>query len=306
MERTYCQSPLCNKRLPIQTGRGRKRRYCDDACQQNAYRLRHEQEEKRNNLLRNKPYLDLIFCAGDNKEFFQVAYEAGYILGIRSGRQSYGYDIQFVDIEYKRRNFEKHLKVVAKYQPKYATVLDLSDELASERDIERAMKQYEQLSQYCQIPLIVPKLPGQIAMLPDGVAIGYSIPTSYGGAQYELAELQGRRVHLLGGSPHEQMDLYKRLDGWAQVMSVDGNMAMRIARDFSKYWQHGAWLEHPEKGTPGKMLYLDCWRRSCANIRREWQRLTELASVPLQQMTLENLVQTVCDKEVGDELEIPA
>ena len=106
-------------------------------------------------------------------------------------------DIQFVGIEYRRANFEKHLKVVAKYQPKYATVLDLSDEMVSEQDIERAMKQYEQIANCCQIPLIVPKLPGQIAMLPNHVAIGYSIPTSYGGAQYELAELQGRRIHLL-------------------------------------------------------------------------------------------------------------
>jgi len=47
----------------------------------------------------NRPCLDLIFCAGDNREFFQVAYEAGYLLGIRSGRQSYGYTVEFVDIE---------------------------------------------------------------------------------------------------------------------------------------------------------------------------------------------------------------
>ncbi|HEU0004042.1 MAG TPA: DUF6610 family protein [Ktedonobacteraceae bacterium] len=302
MKRNNCKA--CGKLLPIQQGRGRQRQYCNDACQQDAYRER--KGENRNSLLRNKSHLDLIFCAGDNREFFQVAYEAGYMLGIRSGRQSYGYDVQFVDIEYRRREFEKHLRVVARYQPKYATVLDLSEEEVSEQDIERAMKQHRRLSNYCQIPLIVPKLPGQIGMLPDHVAIGYSIPTSYGGAQYELGELQGRRIHLLGGSPHEQMDLYKRLDGWAQVMSVDGNMAMRIARDFSKYWQRGVWVDHPKKGTSGKLLYLDCWQRSCTNVRREWQRLTELSSVPPLQMTLESLVQTACDKEVGDALEIPA
>jgi hypothetical protein len=82
------------------------------------------------------------------------------------------------------------------------------------------------------------------------------------------------------------MDLYKRLDGWAQVISVDGNMAMRIARDFSKYWQHGEWVDHPEKGTPGKSLYLDCWRRSCENIRREWERLATLQPRLPQQLTL--------------------
>jgi hypothetical protein len=281
MERLYCQSPLCKKLLPVKQGRGRNRRYCDDACQQDAYRLRQRSGEKRNTLLRNKPYLDLIFCAGDNKAFFQVAYEAGYMLGIRSGRGSYGYDVQFVDIDYQRRNFEKHLQVVARYRPKYATVLDLSDDetlsiYEIKQDVERAMRQYEQLSHYCQIPLIVPKLPGQIALLPAHVAIGYSIPTSYGGAQYELGELQGRRVHLLGGSPYEQMEKYKLLAVRAEVISVDGNMAMKIAREYSEYWQYGAWVKHPEKGTLGKSLYLDCWRRSCENIRREWERLAVL------------------------------
>lgn len=274
MERSYCESPLCGKLLPIRQGRGRKRHYCDDACQQDAYRLRHEQSEKGNHLLRNEPCFDLIFCAGDNREFFQVADAAGFLLGIRSGRQSYGYKVQFVDIEYRRRNFEKHLKVVARYQPKYATVLDLSDERVSEQDIERAMKQYEQLSNYCQVPLIVPKLPGQIALLPDSVAIGYSILTRYGGARYQLGELQGRRVHLLGGSPGEQMDIYKRLAGRADVMSADGNMAMGVARDFASYWD-GKWVDHPEQGAD-KPLYLDCWRRSCENIRREWERLAVL------------------------------
>lgn len=247
MERTYCE--WCGHVLPLQRGRGRHSSYCPPprGCKYSAYRYRKD-DVFRSNLPRNTSPLDLIFCAGDNREFFQVAYEAGYLLGIRSGRQSYGYAIQFVDIEYRRAKFEKHLKVVARYQPKYATVLDLSDEMVSEQDIARAMGQYEQLRNYCQIPLIVPKLSGQIALLPDHVAIGYSLPTSYGGAQYELAELQGRRIHLLGGSPHEQIDVYKRLDGWAQVMSADGNMAMRIARDFSKYWQHGTWVDHPKKG----------------------------------------------------------
>jgi hypothetical protein len=88
-------------------------------------------------------------------------------------------------------------------------VLDLSEEEVSTQTVERAMGQYQQLVGYCEVPLIVPKLPGQIALLPAEVAIGYSLPTSYGGARYELWELEGRRVYLLGGSPHDQMEVYK-------------------------------------------------------------------------------------------------
>jgi hypothetical protein len=112
-----------------------------------------------------------------------------------TGYASYGYDIQFVDSEYHRPNFERHLRAIMKYRPKYAVVPDLSDKTVSVADSERAMRQYEEISQYCQIPLVVPKLPGRIAFLPADVAIGFSVPSSYGGARYDLYELQNRRVH---------------------------------------------------------------------------------------------------------------
>jgi len=127
-------------------------------------------------------------------------------------------------------------------------------------------------------------------MLPADVAIGSSMPTSYGGAQYELWELQGRRVHLLGGSPHEQMETYKSLAGRAEVMSVDGNMAMMVARNFSEYWDAGQRIDHPEKGTKGISLYLECWRWSCENIRREWERLIVLQPRQLELISMSDVV----------------
>lgn len=263
---------ICGKVL-VQPSTGRTRAYCSDACKQEAYRKR---KAFRNIWkLRNKPRLDLIVCTGGNREFFQVACETGYMLGLRSGYASYGYDIQFVDSEYQRPNFERHLRTIMKYRPKYAVVPDLSDKSVSVADIERAMRQYEEVSQYCQIPLVVPKLPGQIALLPTDVAIGFSVPSSYGGARYDLYELQNRRVHLLGGSPGDQMEVFRQLAGRANVLSVDGNMAMGAARNWAQYWD-GGWVDHPEKGTEGVSVYLDCWRKSCENIRRSWERLVEL------------------------------
>jgi len=303
MERCYCQSSLCGKLLPVKQGRGRNRHYCDDACQQNAYRLRHEHGEKRNNLLRNSAPFDLIYCAGDNERLTKIAHEAGFLIGIRSGRAAHGYSVRFVDIEYRRPNFEKHRKTVMRHWPKYATVLDLSEDEVFEQDIERALTQYRELAVCCEIPLIVPKLPGQIAMLPADIALGYSIPTSYGGARYPLWELEGRRIHLLGGSPHEQMELYKILSTSAHVMSADGNMAQKMATGFAKFWQSGVWVPHPERHTHTPDLYLDCWQRSCTNIQAVWQRLTEL-SPTFPPNALETHV-SACDREVKDATEIP-
>lgn len=169
MEAKRCEG--CWAFLPAQTGRGPRIHYCSNGCKQRAYRQR-KGEIRNVDVLRISPHLDLIYCAGDNERLTQLAHEEGFLIGIRSGRSSHGYPVHFVDIEYKRPNFEKHLKAVMKHQPKYATVLDLSEKEVSQQDIERALKQYQQLTSYCQIPLIVPKLSGQIALLPQDIALG--------------------------------------------------------------------------------------------------------------------------------------
>src|SRR3954469_18128551 len=101
----------------------------------------------------NPRTFDLIYCAGSNQALDRIAHEAGFLLGIRSGRTSLpGYRVQFVDIDYRRPDFEKHLRVVSKHQPKYATVPDLSEEYVSPQDVSRALAQYEQRASVCETP----------------------------------------------------------------------------------------------------------------------------------------------------------
>jgi hypothetical protein len=213
--------------------------------------------------------MDLIYCAGQNSRLMQIAYECGYLLGIRSDLLDFSFPISFVDIDYKQPDFAKHLETVKKHSPKYATVPDLSETRISEADIERAVLQAEQLSSYCEIPLIVPKLSSQLHFIPTKYAIAYSVPTSYGGAKYGLWKLEGRRVHLLGGSPHTQMKLQRYLSECVQ--SADGNMAQKMATQYAKYWQGGRWRDHPQRGKGIEDLYVDCWKRSCQNIYQQWQ-----------------------------------
>jgi hypothetical protein len=75
-------------------------------------------------------------------------------------------------------------------------------------------------------------------MIPAGIALGWSIRTSYGGVPERMKpwHFEGRRIHLLGGSPQEQIDLYKKLSPFAEVMSADGNMAQLLATQWAKYW----------------------------------------------------------------------
>jgi hypothetical protein len=226
----------------------------------------------------------IVYAAGGNAKLTQIAYEEGWALGVRSDKWHYPYPLTFIDIDYKskdpEKSFQAHLKRVAKEKPKLATVPDLSDKEVSLKDIERAIAQANQLKNYCEIVLVVPKLSGQIELLPTDLAIGYSIPTSYGGAQYPIWELSGRRVHLLGGSPHEQIKIYRYVQSIGQVLSVDGNYAQKIAIERCKFWQRGGrnggqWVEWPVEG---KDQYYEAFRRSCRNIRQAWLKETAQAA----------------------------
>jgi hypothetical protein len=279
----------CGEPLPLSRGRGRLVRYCPHGCKWRAYRQR-QRAFRSGQVQRNTPHLDLIYCAGDNARLTEIAAQAGLLIGIRSGRSAHGYAVRFVDVEYQRPNFEKHLRAVARHRPKYATVPDLSESEVSTQDVARALKQYEQLSDVCAIPLIVPKLPEQLALLPQDVAVGYSIPTTYGGVSQRMKpwHFEGRRIHLLGGSPHAQIALYQQLSLCAEVTSADGNMAQLMATQYARYWDQGHWVAHPARGTHTPDLYLDCWRWSCAAIRRAWGHLVTLPPVQLTLVATED------------------
>jgi hypothetical protein len=217
--------------------------------------------------------IDLIYCAGGNSRLSLIAHDEGWQLGYRSDKSMGDFPVIFVDIDYKRPNFDKHLEVIKRHRPRYAVVPDLSESVVCQADIDRALEQASQLMPYCAIPLIVPKLSGQIAMLPVDIAIGYSVPTSYGGAQYPLAELKGRRVHLLGGSPKRQMQIYVELQGIATVMSIDGNYAQGQAVKYAMFYENDRWHYHPRKAEGARDLYFECWQWSCRNIYATWSNL---------------------------------
>lgn len=217
--------------------------------------------------------LDLIYCAAGNPTLVEIAHEEGWQLGMRSDASPMRYPPVFIDVDYKHPDFERHLEVVARYHPKYATVPDLSEEAITSQDVARAILQAERLQPHCEVVLIVPKLSGHIALLPENVPIGYSVPSRYGGASYPIWELAGRRVHLLGGSPRKQFQSYLHLSAISTVMSVDGNYGHKMAISYAMYWHKHQWHYHPEKDSGGKDLYQQCWRISCRNLMVAWRRL---------------------------------
>jgi hypothetical protein len=214
--------------------------------------------------------IDLIYTSGDNRRLAGITLDAGWLVGMRSDKTA-TCPISFLDIDYKAPNFDHHLVMCKEHLPKIAIVPDLSDTYVDTKDIARALHQAERLAAYCEHVMLVPKLSKQIAHIPHDFLIGYSLPTTNGGAKYGVWKLSGRRVHLLGGNPHLQMKLAQAMQGYAEVVSVDGNMAQKMAFQFSKYWHAGQWMEHPLKHTGYPDLPYECIRMSLHNIRTAWE-----------------------------------
>lgn len=225
--------------------------------------------------------IDLIYTSGDNALFLDLCQRANWLVGIRSDKYPVAptAPIQFVDVRYTSPDFERHLELVKRFRPLYATVPDLSERTASREDIMRALRQAEALAPYCGATLIVPKLSGQIALLPREMPIGYSVPSRYGSASYPLWELEGRRVHLLGGSPHRQMNLYSYISCLAVVASADGNMHQHMS-GYGKYWRAGRWVKHPAHGSGDVSVSYESIAWSLRNIRQAWLSLLNLARCP--------------------------
>jgi hypothetical protein len=160
-----------------------------------------------------------------------------------------------------------------------ATILEAPGQL------QEVMSWAEEASQYVNEVLIIPKYSGAIAQLPRSVGgamvrLAYSVPTRYAGTDVPVWEFSGWPVHLLGGSPHKQIDVSAYMD----VVSTDGNMAQKLALQFSMFWQPGTFRSAsnrwwPQLGDIGMRGIEDApyaaFAISCAAIYAAWHNLPQ-------------------------------
>jgi len=164
------------------------------------------------------------------------------------------------------------MAALAQYRPRLATVLDW----VKEEQLPEVLDWAEEAAQYVEYVLIVPKVVGAVSRLPrriggKDVVLAYSVPTRYGASAVPLWEFAGWPVHLLGGSPHKQIEVWYHLSNIADVVSVDGNYYLMKAVRYCEYWiWPGQWLQvGPVVDAP-----YSAFRRSCENIIEAWQRVT--------------------------------
>lgn len=214
----------------------------------------------------------LIYCAGGNARFAAAARDAGFQLGAQLPATVYHRPLYFADQDWKKPDRERYMQALAEHRPTMATVLDLE----REGQIGEVLSWAEEASQYAQRILIIPKFSGAVDYLPRSigaasVVLAYSVPTAFGGTEVPVWEFEGWPVHLLGGSPHRQMELTHYLN----VVSADGNMANKMAHR-GRFWcqekgPKGHWRNLREFGIDLPTdNNLEAFRLSCTNIFAAW------------------------------------
>ena len=217
--------------------------------------------------------VDLIFCAGRTRRYAEIALAHGFAYGCRSDYRPL-FPVVFADLDWKGANGpdaarvrERHLAFVRDHRPAIAVAPDV---LAAS-ELPAALAYAGRLAAHAGRVVVVPKVFGLIERLPDEpwLVVGYSVPTDYGSAGTAMPLEYGQRpVHLLGGSPGEQL----RLAAAFRVTSADGNALIKGAR-YGTFWTPAGWRgggRGEPRGT-GPDLPYRAFARSCANVAAAWR-----------------------------------
>ena len=188
--------------------------------------------------------IDIIYCSSVTDKLRHIANDSGWKLGFQSERtpESSIYEEIFIDIEFKNYKFEKHLKNVKNFRPKYCTVMDLMTKEETDGyetkhySFEDVMEEAEKLEQYAENIIIIPKY-DCIKDIPEKYVLGYSCPSSYGMTQVDPEKFKGRKIHLLGG-PWGVQRRYLQMMG-SDVISLDNNSINKLASVGSFYTSDG-------------------------------------------------------------------
>ena len=214
----------------------------------------------------------LIYCAAGSSKFAPIAIRHGWLYGAQLPGFVY-HAPHFIDQNWRKPDRAKYMQALEKHRPALATVLDFE-----RPDQYREVMSWaeEAAALVTEAVIVIPKVIGSIPDIPHTIGgrtvrLGYSVPTKFAGTGVPAWEFAGRDVHLLGGSPMQQMKFAQHATG-ARVASADGNYAQKVAHRGMVYvgkWQR---LDALAKAESADVPYI-AFELSCINIRNAWQNL---------------------------------
>lgn len=185
----------------------------------------------------------IIYCRGGDKHAPRVAARAGMEYGTRYNYKPYA-PIYMLDPGLDA-DWNMYLSRVREWTPKLALTPDFYSHVSPDQMLE-----YVEVLRTIGVPQIgvCPKFTGAVAYIPRDCIVAVSVPTSYAGFLPLADEVYGRKLHLLGGHPDQQLYLIQLYeDAGATVVSVDGNILGRKA-SLGQFWSSkGGWRTVPRR-----------------------------------------------------------
>lgn len=227
----------------------------------------------------------------------EIARQYHFLPGAQLPRTIYDVHLPlyFADQDFKRPRYVRYIQALRKYRPVMASVLDIMEW----RRLDEYLMRAEEISQYCDKVMLIPKVPGIIKHLPirvnnKPIILGYSVNTSFGKTDVSIGEFGDRPTHLLGGSPIAQFDKARKMN----IVSADGNYHQMMSNRCQFFYPESLWtseyrqkteakprtiknpiwptiLEYDEKlwgdGSNKAEAPYEAFRRSCENIMAMWK-----------------------------------
>jgi hypothetical protein len=207
----------------------------------------------------------------------KVTQRSGMAYGIRHDYTPYA-PVHMLDFNFKRYErlgpdqktayFAEYLSKVEAYKPALAMVPDYfattpKTVMLAQADAVKAAGARD--------VMVCPKWHGAVADIPAWCIVAISVPAeSYAGFLPQSHEVIGRRLHLLGGQPDQQLYLTRVRYKQAHVISADGNkLALKAAK--GQWWsaRQADWIQAPHRRYPTIVLKM----ASAINIVRYLNRL---------------------------------
>lgn len=209
-----------------------------------------------------------LICCAKREVLYDIAREEGLLPGAQLPQKYVPPDLFFADQNWKRPNRQRYMEALATHRPYMATVIDIE----TPEMFDEAISWAEEAAQFVHEVVLIPKVHGIIERIPERigqvpVVLGYSVPTKFGASELILWEFGRRPVHLLGGAPHQQLELARYLN----VISLDGNAIIKGTTTYLSAWSPNGWYKPYEKGANPPNAYLDVFRRSARALVEAWR-----------------------------------
>jgi len=164
------------------------------------------------------------------------------------------WDFRKIETRGLDHTWKKHLQIVKDHKPEVVMAPDLWRD-----NWKFALRKYRVLDRICD-RVVMP-----VHVKPKRIDLNLAWPMGVWTEDHVgVWEVSDQVTHLLGGSPHAQIEM----SGYfPNLRSVDGNQIYVIALRFGKYWNR-RWIKPDPQLTTE-----ECFRRSIRNFSDHWESM---------------------------------